>query len=70
MLRLRLRCRWWGILGVVWGWRLGGGWGAVAKESEFRNVSYDPSRELCQEMNVAVARHGKASTGDTVTSRP
>ncbi|MGE3313453.1 MAG: sulfate ABC transporter substrate-binding protein [Limisphaerales bacterium] len=48
---------------------LGWGLGAVAKEIEILNVSYDPTRELFQEMNVAFARHWKASTGDTVTIR-
>ncbi len=33
------------------------------------NVSYDPTRELYQEFNVAFARHWKAKTGRTVTIR-
>lgn len=31
------------------------------------NVSYDPTRELYQEINHAFTRHWKAKTGDTVT---
>ncbi|UCV21225.1 sulfate ABC transporter substrate-binding protein [Ferribacterium limneticum] len=31
------------------------------------NVSYDPTRELYQEYNVAFAKHWKAKTGETVT---
>jgi sulfate/thiosulfate transport system substrate-binding protein len=31
------------------------------------NVSYDPTRELYQEINSAFARHWKAKTGETVT---
>lgn len=31
------------------------------------NVSYDPTRELYQDVNAAFARQWKASTGDTVT---
>ena len=33
------------------------------------NVSYDPTRELYQEINAAFATHWKARTGDTVTVR-
>jgi len=33
------------------------------------NVSYDPTRELYEEYNVAFARHWKAQTGQTVTVR-
>src|SRR5262245_24482588 len=33
------------------------------------NVSYDPTRELYQELNAAFARHWKAKTGQTVTVR-
>ncbi len=31
------------------------------------NVSYDPTRELYQDFNVAFAKHWKAGTGETVT---
>src|SRR5436190_22935538 len=33
------------------------------------NVSYDPTRELYQEVNAAFARQWKARTGETVTIR-
>jgi sulfate transport system substrate-binding protein len=33
------------------------------------NVSYDPTRELYQDVNAAFARHWKAKTGDNVTIR-
>lgn len=33
------------------------------------NVSYDPTRELYQEFNVAFAKHWKSQTGETVTIR-
>jgi sulfate/thiosulfate transport system substrate-binding protein len=39
---------------------------APAKEIRILNVSYDPTRELYQEVNVAFARQWKARTGDTV----
>jgi sulfate/thiosulfate-binding protein len=39
---------------------------ALAKEVTLLNVSYDPTRELYQELNVAFARHWKAKTGDDV----
>jgi len=31
------------------------------------NVSYDPTRELYQDFNVAFAKYWKAKTGETVT---
>lgn len=40
---------------------------ARAKDLKLLNVSYDPTRELYQEFNVAFARYWKAKTGDTVT---
>ena len=46
---------------------------ASAKEIELLNVSYDPTRELYQEYNVAFAKYWKARTktanepGDDVT---
>ena len=39
----------------------------LAAEIELLNVSYDPTRELYAEFNVAFARHWKEQTGDTVT---
>ncbi len=40
---------------------------AVAKDVKLLNVSYDPTRELYTEFNVAFAKHWKEKTGDTVT---
>ena len=42
---------------------------ALAEETTLLNVSYDPTRELYQELNVAFARQWKAKTGSTVTVR-
>ncbi len=39
---------------------------ALAKEVTLLNVSYDPTRELYKEYNVAFADYWKAKTGDTV----
>jgi sulfate/thiosulfate transport system substrate-binding protein len=39
---------------------------ALAKDIELLNVSYDPTRELYAEYNVAFASYWKAKTGDTV----
>jgi len=41
------------------------GW-AAAKDVKLMNVSYDPTRELFQDFNVAFAKYWKAKTGDTV----
>jgi len=38
-----------------------------AKDITLLNVSYDPTRELYQDYNVAFAKYWKAKTGDTVT---
>jgi sulfate transport system substrate-binding protein len=38
-----------------------------AKTIELLNVSYDPTRELYQDYNVAFAKYWKAKTGDDVT---
>jgi sulfate transport system substrate-binding protein len=40
---------------------------AIAADVTLLNVSYDPTRELYQDFNVAFARQWKASTGDRVT---
>ncbi len=40
---------------------------AVAKKTSILNVSYDPTRELYQEFNVAFAKVWKAKTGDDLT---
>lgn len=40
---------------------------ATAKDIKLLNVSYDPTRELYQELNAAFARHWQAKTGDKVT---
>ena len=41
--------------------------GAQAKDIGLLNVSYDPTRELYQDVNAAFAKQYKAKTGDTVT---
>ena len=40
---------------------------ASAKDISLLNVSYDPTRELYKEINVAFAKQWKDKTGDTVT---
>jgi sulfate transport system substrate-binding protein len=40
--------------------------GIKAKEIRLLNVSYDPTRELYQDVNVAFAKQWKEKTGDTV----
>jgi sulfate transport system substrate-binding protein len=40
---------------------------AQARDITLLNVSYDPTRELYAEYNVAFAKHWKEKTGDTVT---
>ena len=40
-----------------------------ARDLTLLNVSYDPTRELYQDINKAFAAHWKARTGDTVTIR-
>ena len=42
---------------------------AAPKPAELLNVSYDPTRELYQQYNVAFAKHWKAKTGQDVTIR-
>ena len=42
---------------------------ALAAEISLLNVSYDPTRELYQDINAAFARDWKAKTGDTVRIR-
>jgi sulfate/thiosulfate-binding protein len=42
---------------------------AFAEDTTLLNVSYDPTRELYQEVNAAFARQWKAKTGSTVTVR-
>jgi sulfate/thiosulfate-binding protein len=41
--------------------------GIATADVTLLNVSYDPTRELYQEINSAFAKHWKAQTGDTVT---
>lgn len=41
--------------------------GAGAGEVKLLNVSYDPTRELYQDINTAFAKHWKEKTGDLVT---
>jgi sulfate transport system substrate-binding protein len=45
---------------------VGGPSGAVAQDATLLNVSYDPTRELYQEVNAAFAAQWKAKTGRTV----
>ena len=40
---------------------------ALSAEVSLLNVSYDPTRELYQDFNVAFAKHWQAKTGDNVT---
>lgn len=40
---------------------------ALAKDISLLNVSYDPTRELYVDYNVAFAKHWQQKTGDTVT---
>src|ERR1044072_4240823 len=42
---------------------------AQAKEITLLNVSYDPTRELYQDINTAFAKQWKDKTGDTVAIR-
>jgi len=42
---------------------------STAKSIQLLNVSYDPTRELYQDINAAFATHWKAKTGDDVTIR-
>lgn len=39
---------------------------ALAKDIQFLNVSYDPTRELYQDINAAFAKQWKEKTGDTL----
>ncbi|OAI42731.1 hypothetical protein AYO41_03800 [Verrucomicrobia bacterium SCGC AG-212-E04] len=43
------------------------GHAAVGADVTLLNVSYDPTRELYQEINQAFSKHWKATTGETVT---
>ena len=43
--------------------------GAQARDIGLLNVSYDPTRELYQDVNAAFAKQYQAKTGDTVTVR-
>jgi sulfate/thiosulfate transport system substrate-binding protein len=43
--------------------------GAAAKDITLLNVSYDPTRELYQEVNAAFAKQWQAKTGDKVSIR-
>lgn len=45
------------------------GTAAVAADVSLLNVSYDPTRELYQDINPAFAKEWKAKTGDTVRIR-
>lgn len=42
---------------------------AAAKDAQLLNVSYDPTRELYQQINAAFVADWKANTGDTLTIR-
>ena len=41
--------------------------GSLAKDIKLLNVSYDPTRELYEEFNVAFTRYWKEKAGDTIT---
>src|SRR5260221_4629479 len=41
--------------------------GAGAKEIKLLNVSYDPTRELYQDVNTAFAKYWQGKTGDKLT---
>ncbi|CAI1117419.1 sulfate ABC transporter substrate-binding protein [Serratia entomophila] len=43
--------------------------GAMAKDIQLLNVSYDPTREFYQEYNTAFSKHWQQQTGDKVTVR-
>src|SRR6266404_4215614 len=43
--------------------------GAGAKEIKLLNVSYDPTRELYQDVNTAFAKYWQGKTGDKLTIR-
>ncbi|CRY83436.1 sulfate ABC transporter substrate-binding protein [Yersinia intermedia] len=43
--------------------------GAMAKDIQLLNVSYDPTREFYQEYNQAFSKHWQQKTGDKVTVR-
>lgn len=43
--------------------------GAMAKDIQLLNVSYDPTREFYQEYNQAFSKHWQEQTGDKVTVR-
>ncbi|MGM7875825.1 sulfate ABC transporter substrate-binding protein [Yersinia enterocolitica] len=43
--------------------------GAMAKDIQLLNVSYDPTREFYQEYNLAFSKHWQEQTGDKVTVR-
>ncbi|EOA2988038.1 sulfate ABC transporter substrate-binding protein [Yersinia enterocolitica] len=43
--------------------------GAMAKDIQLLNVSYDPTREFYQEYNQAFSKHWQDQTGDKVTVR-
>jgi sulfate/thiosulfate transport system substrate-binding protein len=43
--------------------------GAMAKDIQLLNVSYDPTREFYQEYNQAFSKHWQQQTGDNVTVR-
>jgi len=42
---------------------------AAGKTRELLNVSYDPTRELYQQYNIAFAKHWKEKTGEDITIR-
>lgn len=43
--------------------------GAIAKDIQILNVSYDPTREFYEQYNKAFSKYWEAKTGDTVTVR-
>ena len=43
--------------------------GAIAKDIQILNVSYDPTREFYEQYNKAFSKYWQGKTGDTVTVR-
>ena len=52
---------------ISFGWTAGCGSGRSSGARTLRNVSYDPTRELYQDINSAFAEKWKRETGETVT---
>jgi sulfate/thiosulfate transport system substrate-binding protein len=56
------------LLGAVMGaWAIANAPGGAFADTTILNVSYDPTRELYQELNAAFAEHWQQATGEDVT---